>query len=513
MINYCQILSNIKTGLFLLMVPFSLSAEVVLPSIFSDHMVLQRGQSNPVWGKADAGEKVVVTIGGQRHSAVADSFGTWQVQLDALVVGGPYTLTVAATNTLTFEDVLVGEVWLCSGQSNMQWPVERSAHAEVEIASAHFPEIRLLTVPIVDAQEPKFDFEGQWERCSPETVADFSGVGYFFGRRLHNALEVPVGLIDNAWGGSAAEAWLSPNTLQEAGGYEELLASWQRKVAEYTDEKHAQRLAAYEAWKADGGKGERMRYPRDPRYWNHRPGNAYFGMLSPVLGYGLRGVIWYQGEANASRARQYQDLFPLLIQTWREEWGQGTFPFYWVQLADYKTEVSGPQEESGWAELREAQTMALSLPETGQAVIIDAGEGRDIHPRDKQTVANRLVRHALQKDYGYDMASESPRFASVAFADGVASVTFDFIDKGLYAFDTREVKGFTIAGEDGKFVEASARIVDTDTIEVFSDEVAKPVAVRYGWADNPVLNLYDRNGLPVTPFRSDARDGREIEIE
>jgi sialate O-acetylesterase len=481
--------------------PASLLAEVYLPSLFGDHMVLQRDQVNPIWGKAGAGEAINVMIGEQRHSTKADSSGNWRVNLQPLSAGGPYHLKVQGTNTILFEDVLIGEVWLCSGQSNMRWSVESSAHAEVEIASANHPELRLITVPIISAREPKYDFEARWEKCSPETVAGFSAVGYFFGRRLHTTLEVPVGLINNAWGGSAAEAWVSPKTLREAGGYEQLLRNWRKKVAEYSDEKHAQRLAAYEAWKAGGRKGERMRYPRDPRYWNHRPGNAYFGMLSPVLGYGMRGAIWYQGESNASRAEQYKDLFPLLIRSWRKEWGQGAFPFYWVQLADFGNEREGPVADSDWAELREAQTMTLSLPNTGQAVVIDTGEGRDIHPRDKQTVANRLVRHALVNEHGYSMAAQSPRVDSVRFADGIATVTFDFIDEGLYAFDTRQVRGFTLAGEDGQFFEAGARIADVDTVEVFSEEVATPKAVRYGWADNPVVNLYDRNGLPVTPFR------------
>jgi len=490
----------------------ALQAEVSLPNVFGDHMVLQRGHQNPVWGKADPGEKVTVSIAGQSHATVANAEGTWRVQLTSMEAGGPHRLTVEGKNAIVFEDVLVGEVWVCSGQSNMRWKVKDSNHRDVEIASANLPEMRLITIPNVGTQEPQSNFNGEWKVCSPETVGDFSAVGYFFGRRLHHTLEVPVGLINTAWGGSSIEAWLPRDAMESSGHYDALLEDWGRQMAAYTDEVHAKNVAEYEAWKAAGRPGKTMRQPRDPRTGNHRPANIFNGVLTPIVGYGMRGNIWYQGESNAGRASQYRTLFPLMITTWRELWGQGDFPFYWVQLADYQAEVDVPTG-GPWAELREAQTMTRSLPNTGEAVIIDVGEGRDIHPRDKQTVANRLVLHALVKDYGCDMACESPRFASMEIEGGLATLTFDRVSTTLYAFDTKTVKGFTIAGEDQKFVWAEAKIIGKNQVEVWSDQVPEPVAVRYGFEINPVVNLYDRNGLPVTPFRTDDWQGVTAGIE
>ncbi len=481
---------------------FTAQADVNLPSIFGDHMVLQREQSNPVWGTADAGESVTVTIGEQSHTTVANDAGQWRVELEPLAVGSPYTLSVAGNNTLQFEDVLVGEVWFCSGQSNMEWTVKKSNHAAVELATAEHPEIRLITVSKNGTQELQEDFKGEWKMASAASVADFSAVGYFFGKRLNDALDVPIGLIDNAWGGSAAEAWVPREVLVAQGTFDNYITSWDERAADYTDEVHAEKIAEFRAWEAAGKPEPRKRWPSDPRKNQHRPGNIYNGMVHPLTGYGIRGVIWYQGETNAGRAEQYRELFPLLIRNWRERWGQGDFPFYWVQLADFQSEESMPSDNN-WAYLREAQTMTLSLPNTGEAVIIDAGEGRDIHPRDKQTVADRLVRHALAKDYGYDMASDSPRYASMSVEGNTVTLKFDHVDQGLYAFDVKEVKGFSIAGEDQEFVWAEAKIVGKDTVEVSSELIENPVAVRYAWAINPVANLQDRNGLPVTPFRTD----------
>ncbi|MBC2603428.1 sialate O-acetylesterase [Puniceicoccus vermicola] len=484
-------------------------AEVSLPNIFSDHMVLQRSQENPVWGKARIGESVTVRIQEQIHETVAGEDGKWRIFLNPMEAGGPYQLTVSGEeNELTFSDVLVGEVWFCSGQSNMQWAVGNSNDADVEVATANYPEIRLLTIPMVGRQEPQENFEGEWKVCSPESVKWFSAVGYFFGRRLHNALEVPVGLIDNSWGGSAAEAWIPRDVLQEDPEYSEYLAEWDERIHGYTDEIHAEKKAAYQAW-VDSGKPEpKQTAPRDQRHTQHRPGNIYYGMLYPTLGYGIRGVIWYQGETNATRPESYTDLMTKLIHNWRLAWGQGEFPFYWVQLADFKEEATAPEDHE-WSYLREAQTRTLdNLDHVGQAVAIDVGEGRDIHPRNKQVVANRLARLALANDYGFAMASQSPRYSEAVFKDGYAEVRFDFISKGLYAFDTSEVNGFTIAGADMKFVNAEAEIISKDTVKIWSSEVPEPVAVRYAWAANPDCNLYDRIGLPVTPFRTDSQPAR-----
>lgn len=503
-------MSNFKPRIpfLLIILCFCLTAqaEVRLPNVFGDHMVLQREQANPVWGTANAGESITVAMAGQLHSTVADARGRWQIELEPLQAGGPHTLRVEGANTLVFEDVLVGEVWFCSGQSNMQWSIRQSNNAEVEMATANNPQIRLLTIDRNGTQIPQDDFEGEWALATSDSVAGFSAVGFLFGKRLQSALGVPIGLIDNSWGGSAAEAWVPREVLEAEEIYDDYIQSWDKKSAEYSDELHAEKVAEFEEWVAAGRPNPRLRWPRDPRSGQHRPANIYNGMVHPLIGYGIRGVIWYQGESNSGRAENYRELFPLLITTWRDLWGQGDFPFYWVQLADFREEADEPGEDA-WAELREAQTMTLSLPNTGEAVIIDVGEGRDIHPRDKQTVAHRLVRHALAKDYGFDIASESPRFASMKVDADVVTLSFDHVSEGgLYAFDTEEVKGFAIAGEDGKFVWADAVIVGKNKVRVSSESVPDPVAVRYAWASNPVANLQDRNGLPVTPFRTDHRN-------
>ncbi|MDQ8196428.1 sialate O-acetylesterase, partial [Coraliomargarita sp. SDUM461004] len=507
--------------LLLSFVSFCLTAhaDVHLPGIFTDHMVLQREQINPVWGTADADEVVTVQIGGQSHSTVADADGNWRVDLTPLEVGGPYTLHVAGDNAVTFEDVLVGEVWFCSGQSNMELNLDTVNHADVELADANNAQIRLFTVKKVATQELQDDLGGEWVLSTSASAGQFSAVGYLFGKRLQHILNVPIGLIDNSWSGSAAAAWVSREALESSEVYDEMLSVWDERAGSYSDEIHAEKLAAYEAWVAAGRPDPAVSWPNDPRYSQNRPANIYNGSVYPLAGYGIRGVIWYQGESDAWQAALYRELFPLLITTWRNLWQQGDFSFYWVQLADYQNEVTEPGD-SHWAELREAQTMTLSLPNTGETVIIDAGEGRDIHPRDKQTVANRLVRHALAKDYGFDIASDSPRYASMSISGNTVTVKFDHVATQLYAFDSTEVKGFSIAGEDQQYVWAEAKIVGKDSVEVWSDSVANPVAVRYAWSSNPVANLQDRNGLQVTPFRtndwapvSSSPDAPVIQIE
>lgn len=486
-------------------------ADVWMPSIFSDHMVLQRDLENPLWGTAAPGATVTVAIAGQHHQTEADAEGRWRVHLDPLPAGGPHQLTVEAGDQRVFDDVLVGEVWFCSGQSNMAWSIARSNEASLEIVSANHPQIRFIKVPRKGTPEPQVDFEGQWAICSPDTVADFSAVGYLFGRRLHDTLGVPIGLVDISWGGSSAEAWVPREVLERYDHYRAYLAELDESLDGYTDAVHAENSAewrtALAAWEAAGSEGRRPRYPRDPRYDNKRAGNIYNGIVHPVLGYGLRGNIWYQGESNTGRDPQtYGHLFPLVIETLRENWGQGDFPFYWVQLTSYRAQNPEP-EDTDWARLREIQTMTLDVvPNGGQAVIIDAGEGRDIHPRDKHTVANRLARIALARDYGFDLPYKSPRYESMEVNDGRVLLNFKHADgRRFRAFGVNDPIGFALAGEDRVFKWAEAKIVgpDHNQVEVWSDEVPHPVAVRYGWANNPVFNLFDSEGLPITPFRTD----------
>jgi sialate O-acetylesterase len=463
------------------------AADVSLNNMFGDHMVLQQGIKNKVWGKADPGEQVTVTLGGQTHSTTAAADGTWHVFLDPVKeYGGPHTLTVKGKNTVTFSDVLIGEVWVCAGQSNMQWSVNQSNDPDLEKAAAKFPNIRLISVPQVGTQEPQWNFNGKWAVCSPETVGNFSAVGYCFGRQLNQTLGVPVGLINNAWGGSAAEAWVKREKIVAHPTLKAIHDRWVKtESAEKPDENQM--------------KG------------NARPGNIHSGVLTPSIGYGIKGAIWYQGESNAGRAYQYRELFPFMIKSWREEWGLGDFPFYWVQLADFKAERAEPAE-SDWAELREAQTMTMkALPNTGEAVIIDIGEGKDIHPKNKQDVAKRLARWALAETYKIPgIAARSPLYKGMEKQGSKIVLSFDNV--GTKAadwrpFDVAEPIGFTIAGADKKFVPAKAVILADGRIEVSSEAVAEPVAVRYAWADNPVCNMYSAAGLPLTPFRTDDFPG------
>ena len=482
-------------------------ADVKLPAIFGDHMVLQRDMPLNVWGWADPGEEVAVAFRGQSRSAKAGDDGAWKVVLEPTAAGGPFEMVVSGRNTITLGDVLVGEVWICSGQSNMAWPLDRATDGDLEVAAANHPNIRLISVPQVGTQEPQKDFRGAWAACSPETAGSFSAVGYFFGRQVHQTLGVPVGLIDDAWGGSSCEAWIPRDRLAAGGKFADLLASWEEREKAYDADKKAYEEAGEKA-KAEGKPAPPAHLdPANVMKGNHRPGNIFNGVLLPTVGYGIRGAIWYQGENNAGRAYQYRELLPLMIQTWRDLWGQGDFPFYWVQLADFKAEKPEP-EESEWAELREAQTMTLKrLPNTGQAVIIDVGEGKDIHPTNKADVGKRLARWALARDYGVKVPCQSPTYRSMEKKGNKVVVTFDHVDGGFRPFDVAEVRGFAVAGPGGKFVNARAKVVGPDRVEVWSDEVAEPEAVRYAWADNPVCNLFSAVGLPATPFRTDDRPG------
>ncbi|WP_414662349.1 sialate O-acetylesterase [Horticoccus sp. 23ND18S-11] len=489
-----------------------LRAELKLPAIIGDHMVLQQKQANPIWGWDTPGTKVTVAFAGQTHTATAGSDGRWTVKLQAVAATAkPQTITINASSKREIQDVLVGEVWMCSGQSNMQWSLGQTYTGDLEGAGANRPTLRIVSVPQVGTQELKTDFKGQWEVANPENAKAFSAIGYLYGRYLHDILNVPVGLIDNAWGGSAAEAWIRRETIEKDSRFAALMESTRKRE---TDMQSAKGKADFEAaqakWKVDSEKAKAAKKagPNPPTNWltgNARPGNIFAGVVHPTLGYGIKGVIWYQGESNAGRAYEHATLFPFLIEQWRKEQGQGDFPFYWVQLADYRPEKPEPGE-SDWAELRETQTKTLALPNTGQAVIIDIGEGRDIHPRNKYDVASRLVRWALVKDYGMKFPYRSPEYKSVAIAGNTATVTIDCFGSTLRTFDVTEAKGFAVCGADRVWHWATGKVIAPDKVEVSSDQVAAPVAVRYAWADNPVCNLFSSDGLPVTPFRTDTFD-------
>jgi sialate O-acetylesterase len=494
-------------------------AEVRMSNLFSDHMVLQRDQPVSIWGWADGGEKITGNFQGQSVTTTTTAEGDWKATLQPLktaMVGAD--LQVQGKNTVTVADVLVGEVWICSGQSNMEWTVGASVGADLEkLTAARHKTLRLLTVRTPGQQEPVKQPEQKWVLSDGESVLRFSAVGYYFGEQLSDTLNVPIGLIDNSWGGSACEAWVRRDILESDAAYTPLMQKWagieksydhDQAVQKYKTETLPKWEAAVEKAKAEGKTApQKPRAPQNQLTGNQRPGNLYNGRLKPVLGYGIRGAIWYQGESNASRAYQYRDLFPKMINCWRKDWNQGDFPFYWVQLADYKAEVEQPGD-SDWAELREAQTRTLSLPNTGEAVIVDLGEANDIHPRRKMEVGLRLARHALAKNYNIAIPCQAPLYDKMEQkGDGKILVTFKEVGAGLATLDINDVVGFAIAGEDKTWKKAAARLVGPNQVEVHSMDVAKPVAVRYAWADNPVCNLFGKNDLPVTPFRTDDWPG------
>ncbi len=488
--------------------------DIRLPAVFGDHMVLQREAPVPVWGWADEGEVVTVSVAGQTKSATAGADGRWMVKLDPLKPGGdPVELTVVGKNTRTLKDVLVGEVWIGSGQSNMEWHVEKAADAEKEIAAAKWPAIRLFTAEKTVADEPKDDVKGTWAACSPETIPAFSAVLYYFGRELHRTLDVPVGLIHSSWGGTPAESWTTKETLAANPDLRPVQERWAKRMEEYPaaravwDEAVGKHKAAVAQAKADKkpeppGPGWPPMGPDHP----HQPSCLWNGMIHPLVPFAIRGVIWYQGENNADRAFQYRTLFPAMIQDWRKAWGAGNFPFLFVQLAAFHDPKPEPADAT-WAELREAQTMTLALPATGQASAIDIGDPKDIHPKNKQEVGRRLAIIALKNAYGkMDVVWSGPMFESAKFDGDRVRIAFKHVGGGLASKDGAAVKGFAIAGEDRKFVWADAAI-DGPTVVVSSPKVAKPVAVRYAWADYPECNLMNKEGLPANPFRTDDWPG------
>lgn len=479
----------------------AVEAGTKLPNVFSDHMVVQQKMPIRVWGWTNPGQDVTVELGGRSVAGKADATGRFDVSLPAFDASNtPHTLTVKGDETVTVNDVLVGEVWICSGQSNMQWSVNASNDPDLEKLAAKFPNIRMINFPQVGTQEPIASHDDRrWMVCNPENLGNFSAVGYFFARQLHLTIDVPIGMINNAWGGSACEAWVNRDVLKANEKFAPLLARWEAM------EKQVAELSANSSLNDEQKK--QLEGLKRQMSGNARPANIYNGVLKSHIGYTIRGAIWYQGESNASRAYQYRELFPAMISNWRQEWGQGDFPFYWVQLADFRAQQAEPGA-SDWAELREAQTMTMSkLSHTGEAVIIDIGEGKDIHPKNKVDVGRRLARWALANEYGVKIPFHSPQYASMEKQDGKIVLSFNYVDGGWRPFDVPQPVGFAIAGDDHKFVWADAKILQDGRVEVSSSKVPNPVAVRYGWADNPVCNMFNGAGLPLTPFRTDDLPG------
>ena len=616
-------------------------AEVVLPKIFSDNMVLQRHVMIPVWGKADVNEKIVVKFNGQTKTTKTDKNGKWIVRLDAESAGGPYELSIIGKNSIQFKNVLVGEVWLCSGQSNMEWSVGISMNAKKEIASADYPQIRHVKIPHNINSLPKSDLTPvEWKICDSTTVSEFSGVAYFFARMIYDSLKIPIGLINSSWGGTNIETWISRAGFESSDEYKEMIAgmpnfdldslskiyvrsselrieamqgtkladlrpglfkefsfddsSWPQLIAPQLWEQQSigeldgvvwlrktivlsasdlKKEAAVELAKIDDDDityvngikvGSTNRWDTKRKYtipvgilkegknviavrvvdngggggiygdssdlklsvgetviklsgnWkfhvesikkatneNSLPSLCYNAMINPLIPYAFQGVLWYQGESNSGRSYQYRKAFPLLINDWRQKWNNPNMPFYFVQLATFNTSGNG-NEGCGWAELREAQTMTLSIPNTGMCVTTDIGIPWDIHPTNKQDVGKRLAAIALNNVYNKKMICSGPMYKSMEIKDNQAILSFDNIGTGLFTPDKYGyIKGFEIAGKDSVFHYAKA-FIKGKTIVLFSEKVENPGAVHFGWVgDASDCNLFNREGFPAVPFRTD----------
>ena len=483
-------------------------ADVRLPAIFSDHAVLQQGVSLPVWGWAEPGEDVTVTVAGQTKTVKAGADGAWRVTLDALKPGATLTLTVKGKNTLAVQDVLVGEVWLGSGQSNMGLTVSSCNDYAKEQAAAALPNFRMFTVDRVVGKTPQKECAGKWVVCASNTVGAFSATAYFFGRDLHQKLGVPVGMINSSWGGTPIEAWTSDDALKAVPALKPVTDLWAEKTATPWDEAKAK--DAYDKqvvmWKEAVKKAKAAgkvtpRAPKkaiDPRLDSHHPANLFNGMIAPLIPFAIKGAVWYQGESNANdlTATLYGTQLQTLIQDWRTRWG-AEFPFAWVQLPNFHS------SDRNWPLVREGMLQTLNVPKTGMAITMDIGETGNIHPKNKQDVGHRLAFWAMDTVYGQKAASISgPLPAGHMVKGGEVVCAFTHADGGLVA-KGGELKGFVIAGADQKWVPATAKIAG-DTVVVSSPDVKEPVAVRYAWAADPECNLFNGAGLPASPFRTDA---------
>lgn len=482
-------------------------ANVTLPAVLGDHMVLQADKPLPVWGWADPGEDVTVTLGTDTATAKADASGSWRVKLPARTASKtPIEMTIAGKNTIKLTDILVGEVWLGSGQSNMQWSVQASANSQQEIAAANHPEIRLFLVPLVPSGTPARDVKAQWVVCSPQAIAPFSAVLYFFGREIHQQVQVPVGLIATSWGGTRIEPWIPPAGFESVPALSAELKKLNEDKAAYAAARGAY-LKTARAWLEASEKAAAagQEYPDVPVMPAH-PLNSngastglYNGMIHPLAPVAIRGALWYQGESNRGQGMHYAELMNGLVGGWRKVWDQGEFPFLFVQLAPYRY----GNNPTWLPEIWEAQTAALEIPNTGMAVTVDIATVGDIHPPNKQDVGKRLAMWALAKTYGKkDLPFSGPLYDSMTVEGDKVRIKFKHTFGGLVARDGKPLSWFAVAGEDKKFVSAGATI-DGETVVVSAPAVPKPVAVRFGWDHIAEPNLSNKAGLPASPFRTD----------
>ncbi|MCY3023685.1 MAG: sialate O-acetylesterase [Planctomycetota bacterium] len=513
-------------GVGVLLASASVEGAVRLPHIFGDNMVLQRDKPVPVWGWAGTGETVKVKFGGQEKSATPDDTGRWMVRLDAMQANKTgQEMTVTGENTITFKNVLVGEVWVCSGQSNMEFGVGGSLNGPAEAKAADIPVIRHIKIPYVHYAFPQSDCNAAWQVASPATIGGCTAVGFFFARELVKELDVPVGLIDSNWGGTLIEPWTCPEGFAAVPELKDISqrveaaslgsGAVQKQFAEY--------LARVKEWvpraeKAIAAKQPPPSLPGEPTGLagdQQQATRLYNGKIAPLVPYAIRGALWYQGESNGGEGESYVHKTRALVGGWRQVWKQGDFSFYWVQLANFqKSDPNKPEMGDGWARVREAQLKALSIPNTGMAVIIDIGAANDIHPKNKQDVGKRLAAWALAKDFGKKIEYSGPLYQKCQVEGNKMRITFDHADSGLLIGEKSgldpvkeapdgKVKWISIAGEDKKFFWADA-VIDGKTLLVSSDKVPNPVAVRYAFAMNPQgANLYNKDGLPASPLRTD----------
>lgn len=521
-----KFLTRRSLALVLLSLPSSVLAELSLPHFFSDHMVLQRERAAAIWGQADPKAEVTVAFKGKTVAAQADAQGQWRVAIEtgpADAEGSELKITTGA-ESVVLKDVLVGEVWLASGQSNMYFTMNRvPAYAEL-MAKANYPALRMFNAPLVTAAEPQGDIEGEWSLCSPESVPGYSAVAFFFALKLHQELGIPVGVLKTCWGGKPVETFTSREALNTHPASKALVDKLMAEAASYDPTTaHTDYEAKLEKWKAtmaaakDKSAEARKRLPKKPMapkpplLTEGKPGVLFDAMIHPFVGYTLRGAIWYQGEGNAKvGAVPYDESLPLMIRDWRQRWGD-EFSFYFVQLANYRAPSTAPGTPDPWALLQDRMRHILeTTPKTGMAVINDVGEVSDIHPKDKMTPGYRLARWALAKDYGRDLLYSSPLYKSSEVKDGAIRVTFDHPGSGLKSRDGAALKRFEIAGADKVWHWAEAKVDGTDSVVVSSAEVKQPVAVRYAWASNPEgANLVNSEGLPASVFRTDDWDDVE----
>jgi len=492
-------------------------AELKLATLFSEGMVLQRDQKVPVWGWADPDAEVTVSFAGKDKTVRAGKDGKFVVRLKKMDASKePRSLkVVSGDESLEVKNILVGEVWLCSGQSNMYLPVSRAGNFDKEQAEADYPSIRMFLMDLTANTEPQKDCTGSWKVCTPENIGAFSATAYFFGREIHKELNVPVGLIRSCWGGTRIEAWSPMRSLDKFSAVQEYKAQQDKWAVNFDEGAEEERFAkALETWKekVKQAKAEKKKWPRKPKKKIHPhksqnyPANLYNAMINPLVPYGMRGAIWYQGEANAKTIEGtmlYRDLLENMVVQWRKDWGD-KFPFYAVQLVNFKRPQEAPVEDTPWAFIRESfLKFHKEVPNVGIAVGIDVGEAKSIHPKNKQAIGNRLAHQALAKTYKKKIVAGGPIYKSMKRDGNRITIKFDDLGSGLVEQGGEPLKTFAIAGADRNFVEAQAAIVG-NTVVVSSVEVPDPVSVRYAWADNPVgCNLFNKEGFPASPFRTD----------